>query len=38
MKYTDRVYGNFEIEEPVILELINSKTIQRLKDIDQAIF
>ncbi len=36
MKYTDRVYGNFEIDEPVILELINSKTIQRLKDIDQA--
>ena len=36
MKYTDRVYGNFEIEEPVILELINSKTVQRLKDIDQA--
>ena len=36
MKYTDRVYGNFEIEEPIILELINSKTIQRLKDIDQA--
>ncbi|PJA46302.1 hypothetical protein CO172_03935 [Candidatus Uhrbacteria bacterium CG_4_9_14_3_um_filter_36_7] len=36
MKYTDRVYGNIEIDEPVILELINSKTIQRLKDIDQA--
>lgn len=36
MKYIDRVYGNFEIEEPVILELINSKIIQRLKDIDQA--
>jgi hypothetical protein len=36
MKYTDRVYGNFEIDEPVILELINSKTIQRLKYIDQA--
>ena len=36
MKYTDRVYGNFEIKEPVILELINSKTLQRLKDIDQA--
>src|SRR3989344_705613 len=36
MKYTDRVYGNFEIDEPVILELINSKTTQRLKDIDQA--
>ena len=36
MKYTDRVYGNFEITEPVILELINSPTLQRLKDIDQA--
>ena len=36
MKYTDRVYENIEIDEPVILELINSKTIQRLKDIDQA--
>ena len=36
MRYTDRVYGNFEIEEPIILELINSKTTQRLKDIDQA--
>lgn len=36
MKYTDRVYGNLEIDEPVVLELINSKTLQRLKDIDQA--
>jgi len=36
MKYTDRVYGNFEITEPVILELINSSTFQRLKEIDQA--
>lgn len=36
MKYTDRVYGKIEIDEPVILELINSKTMQRLKDIDQA--
>ena len=36
MKYIDRVYGNFEIDEPVILELINSKTFQRLKEIDQA--
>ncbi|OGZ47749.1 MAG: hypothetical protein A3J55_03800 [Candidatus Ryanbacteria bacterium RIFCSPHIGHO2_02_FULL_45_17b] len=36
MKYTDRVYGNFEIIEPVILELINSPTLQRLKEIDQA--
>jgi len=36
MKYTDRVYGDFEITEPVILELINSSTLQRLKEIDQA--
>lgn len=36
MKYTDRVYGDFEISEPVILELINSSTFQRLKEIDQA--
>src|SRR3989344_6307050 len=35
MKYADRVYGNFEIEEPAILGLINSETFQRLKDIDQ---
>lgn len=36
MKYIDRVYGNFEITEPVILDLINSTTFQRLKEIDQA--
>jgi hypothetical protein len=36
MKCADRVYGNLEIDEPVILELINSKTLQRLKNIDQA--
>ncbi len=36
MKYTDRVYGEFEITKPVILELINSQSLQRLKDIDQA--
>lgn len=36
MLYQDRVYGNFTITEPVILELINSATLQRLKDIDQA--
>jgi hypothetical protein len=35
MKYTDRVYGDFEITEPVILKLINSSTLQRLKEIDQ---
>ncbi|MBI5728510.1 MAG: HD domain-containing protein [Candidatus Magasanikbacteria bacterium] len=36
MKYFDRVYGNFDITEPVILALINSPTLQRLKEIDQA--
>lgn len=36
MKYTDRIYGNFEIKESVVLELINSKTFQRLRGIDQA--
>lgn len=36
MKYTDRIYGNFEITEPIILELINSQSIQRLKEIDQV--
>jgi len=35
MKYTDRVYGNFTIEEPVVLELLHSPTLQRLKEIDQ---
>lgn len=36
MKYNDRVYGAFEINEPVILELISCPSLQRLKDIDQA--
>lgn len=36
MKYVDRVYGEFEITEPVILELIESVSLQRLKEIDQA--
>ena len=36
MKYTDRVYGEVEITESAVLELINSTTLQRLKDIDQA--
>lgn len=35
MKYVDRVYGELEITEPVILELIKSAPFQRLKDIDQ---
>lgn len=36
MKYKDLVYGEFEITEPVILELINCPALERLKDIDQA--
>lgn len=35
MIYQDRVYGKIEIEEPVILELIASKPLQRLKGISQ---
>jgi len=36
MKYKDKVYGEVEIKEPIILDLINCPTIQRLKEIDQA--
>lgn len=36
MVYEDKVYGRTEIEEPVILELINSPELQRLKEVDQA--
>lgn len=36
MNYKDRVYGNVEIIEPVILDIINSAPLQRLKEIDQA--
>jgi hypothetical protein len=36
MKYKDRIYGKFKIAEPVILELIASKAMERLKGIDQA--
>jgi len=36
MNYNDTIYGNYEIQEPVILELINSPAMQRLKGIDQA--
>ena len=31
----DRVYGSIEIKEPVLIELINSKPLQRLKKIEQ---
>jgi uncharacterized protein len=36
MNYKDRVYGEVEITEPVIFELINCQALQRLKEIDQA--
>lgn len=36
MKIVDRVHGEQEITEPVVLELILGPTMQRLKDIDQA--
>lgn len=36
MHIKDRIYGKFEIAESVILELINSPSLQRLKEIDQA--
>jgi len=36
MKYQDKVYGNFNITEPVILELLNSPALKRLRDIDQG--
>ena len=36
MHIIDRVYGSIEITEPVILELINAPTVQRLKNIDQS--
>src|SRR5665647_287743 len=36
MIYQDRIYGEVEINEPVILDLINSHELQRLKEIDQS--
>ena len=36
MIYRDRIYGKVNIKEPVILDLIKSPAIQRLKGIDQA--
>jgi HD superfamily phosphohydrolase len=36
MQYQDKIYGQFKIDEPVILDLINSQELQRLKAIDQA--
>lgn len=31
----DKIYGKFKITEPVLVELINSKPVQRLKEINQ---
>jgi len=36
MIYTDRIYGKIKIVEPVILDLIKSPTLQRLKGISQG--
>ena len=35
MLISDKVYGTFDLTEPVLLELINSKPLQRLKGISQ---
>ena len=35
LKIKDRIYGEYEINSPVILELLNSPSLQRLKDISQ---
>ncbi len=35
MEINDRVYGKVVIEDPVLIELINSKPLQRLKGINQ---
>jgi HD superfamily phosphohydrolase len=36
MKIEDKLYGSLEVDDPLIVELINSKPIQRLKGITQA--
>lgn len=35
MKFNDRVYGSIEITDPLIIELIKSAPMQRLKEISQ---
>lgn len=35
MLISDKIYGNFEITEPVLIELINSPALQRTKGISQ---
>ncbi|OGD53427.1 hypothetical protein A3J78_02425, partial [Candidatus Beckwithbacteria bacterium RBG_13_35_6] len=36
MIYSDRIFGKVKIDEPIILDLIASLNLQRLKQIDQA--
>ncbi|MBU0619110.1 HD domain-containing protein [Patescibacteria group bacterium] len=36
MIYQDRIYGQIKITEPVVLELIDSSALQRLKGVDQC--
>jgi len=35
MQYNDSIYGDIEIQEPVLLELMDSEAMQRLKGISQ---
>ncbi len=35
MKYTDYIYGEVDVIEPVVLDLINCPAMQRLKGVDQ---
>ena len=35
MKFKDRIYGDVEITEPVLVEIIDGPTLQRLKGVDQ---
>ncbi len=36
MRYKDRVFGNIDISNPVILELLETYSLQRLKGVDNA--
>lgn len=36
MQINDLIYGKFEINEPVLLEIIKSKPLQRIKGVNQA--
>jgi HD superfamily phosphohydrolase len=36
MKIQDSVYGEFEVNEPVLIDLVNSKAVQRLQGISQG--